>query len=185
MTNHASVEEILFAFRALSNADRLALRKSASLQLYGTPFTEPADLIHEALVRCLDEGRHWPKTVPFPVFFANAMKSIAWAARRRHAARLVVPGISLEALMDEDAMSELGLLAPSAEDVCVARENARLAKVQANRLKRDFDNDPAAKAVVAGFLSGLSSKEAIAAYAITHKEYEAGRKRVARKMSLK
>ena len=53
MTRIASIEEALEAFTNLSNRELIALRRFARSRIGGTCYTEPADLLHEALHRCL------------------------------------------------------------------------------------------------------------------------------------
>lgn len=183
MSNYATIQELFDAFSALSDADLLALRKAAYIRLGGTQYSEPADLIHEALTRCLDGRRHWPKAVPFTVFLANAMKSIADADRNLHSSRLVISAALLETPSRPDPLSDLGPRAPSAEEECIALEDLRLAREQTEELKRYFTNDPAALGVLSAWLAGLSGKEAIAAKSLTAKEYDAARKRLARRIA--
>lgn len=185
MSDYATTPELFEAFSALSDSDLLALRKAASMRLFGTQYSEPADLIHEALTRCLDGRRNWPKAVPFTVFLANAMKSIADADRNLHSSRFVISSALLETPSRPDPLGELGPKAPSAEDDCIALEDTRLAREQTEELKRFFADDPAALAVLSGWLEGLSSKEAIEAQCITPKDYDAGRKRLSRHIASK
>lgn len=183
MPSHATIDELFAAFAALSDADLLALRKAASMRLPGTQFSEPMDLIHEALTRCLDGRRHWPKSVPFPVFLANAMKSIASADRNAHSVKMVIQASSLESDAWEDPLGSLGLTAPSAEEDCIALENDRLAEANARNLLLAFESDKAAGSVIAGWLDGLSAKEVMAKSSISPKEYDAARKRVERRIA--
>lgn len=182
MSDYATIQELFDAFSSLSDSDLLALRKAASLRLFNTQYTEPADLIHEALTRCLDGRRNWPKAVPFTVFLANAMKSIADADRNLHSSRLVISSALLETPSRPDPLSDLGPRAPSAEEDCIALENLRLARGQLEQLKRAFCDDPAALSVLHGWMAGMSSKETIAARSLSAKEYDAARKRVARQI---
>src|SRR5471030_443936 len=75
MQDHASIHEILLAFEQLTPAEKRALRDFARPRLDNTVYTEPDDLIHEALSRCLNGLRHWPKSVSFTLFFSNVIKS--------------------------------------------------------------------------------------------------------------
>ena len=82
----ATHEEVALAIERLSDADLLRLKKAASILLGGTEYSNPMDLLNEALTRSLQgglgvDGRHWPKGVPFKVFVKNAMKSIADTSR--------------------------------------------------------------------------------------------------------
>lgn len=183
MSTYATAQELFAAFVSLSDSDLLALRKAASLRLGGTQYTEPADLIHEALTRCLDGRRHWPKEIPFTLFLSNAMKSISHADRSRYETRFVIGASSLETASRPDPLSDLGPSAQSAEDDCIALEDLRMARRHTEALRQVFKNDPAALAVMSGWLAGLSCKEATEAHCITPREYEAARKRLARQIA--
>jgi len=181
MAAHASIAQTLNAFEALTDADLLALRKAAAIRLRGTQYTEPTDLLYEALTRCLDGRRRWPMKVPFPLFLANAMKSIAHSDRESHDARRVDRESDLATLARPDPLAELAPSAPSAEDNAIAAEEFRIARARAEELQSAFKDDPAARAVVSGWLSELSSSELMAKHSLSPKEYDAARKRVARK----
>lgn len=183
MSTYATVQELFAAFSSLSNSDLIALRKAASYRLSGTQYSEPADLIHEALARCVDGRRHWPKEVPFTVFLANVMKSIVSADRNLFSTRYVTLASTLETPVCMDPLGDLSPAAPSAEDDYIAMEDHRLAQAQIENLKMAFSNDPTALAVLSSWLQGLSGKEIISTYSLSEKDYDAARKRVARKVA--
>ena len=176
MAKHATIAQSLDAFESLTDSDMLALRKAASLLLQGTQFSEPADLIYEALTRCLDGRRHWPLTVPFTSFVRNAMRSISSAERDHYRARYGLGDSGVEA-----ELTEMGALAPSAEEDALASERARFGRARAEELQGSFKGDPMARAVVEGWLRDLSAAELMEKHSLSPKEYDAARKRVARK----
>lgn len=185
MPDYATIEELFEAFEKLSDADLLALRKAASCRLSGTQFTEPADLIHEALARCLDGRRRWPKDVPFPVFLSNAMKSISTADRNMHGVKRVIQASDLETERRPDPLGHFGARSPSAEDVCISLEDNRLAETLALELEKALKGDAAGLAIMTGWLSGMTAKELMEEQSLTPKEYDAARKRVGRKIAIK
>ena len=185
MTRIASIEEALEAFTNLSNRELIALRRFARSRIGGTCYTEPADLLHEALHRCLQGERRWPLTVRFIAFLANAMKSIASADRVSSGARL---NVSLDAGESDlhDCHSSHGAarhstLGPSPEESTIAAERARFARARAEELEGAFKTDPIARAVVAGWLAELDPNEVMSAHQISAKDYKAARERVSRK----
>ena len=184
MAAFESIEDALSAFATLTDKDLVALRKSAGARLGGTGYTEPADLIYEALTRCLDGRRRWPVGVPFPVFLANAMRSIASSERQARGARLAIHESDFPSGSSEDALDWLGGHAPSAEDEAIAAEGARSARARAEELRAALRADPMARAVVDGWLSDLEPNEVMRERELTAQQYKAARQRVSRKAAL-
>ena len=176
MAKHASVEEALGAFEALTDSDLLALRKAAWTLIQGTQYSEPADILYEALTRCLDGRRRWPLDAPFTSFLLNAMRSISSGDREVYRARYGIDESKLE-----EELIALGAVAPSAEEDAIAAERARFATARAEELRRSFKGDPAARAVMDGWLRDLTADEMMAKHSLSFKQFEAARKRVARK----
>lgn len=185
MSNIATIEDLFAAFTALTDSDLLALRKSASLRLEGTQFTEPADLLHEALTRCLDGRRHWPLDVPFPIFLFHAMKSISSADRRLHSSKFVIQASQLETELWRDPLGSLGEMAPSAEADCIRLEDIRLGESLIAALRAEFHSDADVNAIMSGWPDELGSREIIESSGMTFKEYDAARKRIERSASIK
>lgn len=185
MSKIATTEDLFEAFAALTDSDLLALRKAASLRLNGTQFTEPADLLHEALTRCLDGRRHWPMDVLFPIFLFHAMKSISSADRRLHSSKLVIQASQLETECWRDPLGSLGEMAPSAEADCIRLEEIRLGEQLVADLRTEFHDDDDVNAIMSGWPEELGSKEVIEASGMTFKEYDAARKRIERSASIK
>ena len=184
MRKYASIENTLAAFETLSDSDLLALRKYASMRLGGTQYTEPADLLYEALTRCLDGRRQWPLDLPFTLFLNQTMRSIADADRDSCDARLVSRVSGREGASCADPFLGMGHNAPSAEDDAIAAESARFASARAEELRGEFKGDPAARAVLDGWLAELPAKELMAKHSLSTKEYDAARKRVSRRAAL-
>lgn len=183
MTAIASIPELLSAFAALTNADLLALRKAASMLLDGTQYTEPSDLIHEALIRCLNGTRTWPTHVPFTVFLANAMRSIAGADRRSKAAQTTRPESHYVTENFFEPLNYFAPRSPSAEEAYLSMLERERAEQEIDRLREAFNADPVASVVLTGWLSGLSTQEIVADNLLPFKEYDAARKRLRRKVA--
>jgi DNA-directed RNA polymerase specialized sigma24 family protein len=82
----ATADDIRAAIEALTVEDLSRLRHVVSAYLYGSEYTDPLELVNEALVRALrgagdDEGRHWPLDISFVQFLVGAAKSIASDSR--------------------------------------------------------------------------------------------------------
>lgn len=175
MAQHASIAQALSEFEALTDSDLLALRKMASTLINGTQYSEPTDMIYEALTRCLDGRRNWPIGVPFTSFLLNSMRSISSAERSCYRARF-----GLDESRVEEELIEIGAVAPSAEEDALAAERARFARARAEELRGSFKGDPVARAVMDGWLRDLTAAELMAEHALSFNQYEAARKRVAR-----
>ena len=175
MAKHASISQTLSAFEALTDGELLGLRRAATTLMQGTQFSEPTDLIYEALTRCLDGRRNWPLSAPFASFMLNAMRSIASGERQFYRARYGLDESTLE-----EELFEMGAVAPSAEQDALAAESARFARARAEELRGSFDGDPIARAVMDGWLRELTAAELMAKHKLSPKEYDAARKRVER-----
>ena len=180
MSKVASIEEALEAFTNLSNRELLALRRFARSRIGGTCYTEPADLLHETLHRCLQGERRWPRAVPFTAFLANAMKSIANADRISSGSRLNVSDSDAPGASDQGAAC-FPSMGPSPEESAIAAERERFARARAEELEGAFKTDPIARAVVEGWLAELDPNEVMSTHQISAKDYKAARERVSRK----
>lgn len=178
MRCYATRDQLLSAFASLTNSDLLALRKAATRMLHGTQFSEPADLMHEGLTRCLDGRRQWPTEVSFPLFLSNAMRSIASADRAHRRPWVAVPDQEdLGELSRQEVGEAKGL---SAEDERVEMERIAALLAGAEAIRQAFGDDPHATSVIGGWMSEQSASEVMAAEGMTHRDYDSARKRVQR-----
>src|SRR5207247_5141568 len=70
------------AIEALTEEELLRIKSAAKYALFGTEYTDPLELLGEAVARTLEgadggAGRHWPKTVHFVAFLIMTIHSIA------------------------------------------------------------------------------------------------------------
>jgi DNA-directed RNA polymerase specialized sigma24 family protein len=82
----ATAEQIRAAIENLTVEDLGRLRRAVSGFLYGSEFTDPLELVNEAIARALrgagsDEGRHWSLHISFVQFLIGAARSITNASR--------------------------------------------------------------------------------------------------------
>ena len=82
---HLTPAEVESALKCLGRAEVLRLTKVAARLSDGTSQTGD-DLFQEAVLKALDGERQCPRDVDISVFLANAMRSLAWAAREREGA---------------------------------------------------------------------------------------------------
>lgn len=179
MQNYASTAEILHAFNTVSPKEQKTLRLSAALRLFRTQYTEPDDLIHEALHRCLSGGRRWPKEVEFVVFLGNVMKSIVSTERRSIAAK---NSVWIENCHEGDPFAEMGLVHPSAEDQYIELEKLREIEKRWYRLQDALLDDEQAQAVFQCQLDGLRASAIREQHGLPPNVYEIARRRLQRKI---
>ena len=79
---YATAEEIGEAVENLTEAELGRIHRAAQYALFGTEYTDPLELLGEAVLRTLQsvgvkEGRHWPKDVHFVAYIIRTMQSIA------------------------------------------------------------------------------------------------------------
>lgn len=79
---YATAEEICEAVERLTEAELGRIQRAAHYALFGTEYTNPLELLGEAVQRTLEgvgvkEGRHWPKNVDFVAYINMTMQSIA------------------------------------------------------------------------------------------------------------
>lgn len=174
---HATTAEILQAYKDLTRQDVIALHKYAQRHLSGI-FTEPLDLVHEALHRSLDGRRNWPPGVPFAVYMLQTMKSIVNHERERVANR---PGrmVSIEVGPGATALASSW---PSVEEQVIAFNETQLAQKAAERARQSLAGDPVALKVLEGMLAGMSPRETCDAFGFAPKDYDAARHRVMRRL---
>lgn len=78
----ATAEEVCEAIESLSEAELGRIHRAAQYALFGTEYTDPLELLGEAVQRTLEGvgvkgGRHWPRDVHFVAYIIRTMQSIA------------------------------------------------------------------------------------------------------------
>lgn len=174
---NATAEEALERFAAMGESERKYLLGYASSLIWKTTFSEPMDLLHEALDLTLAGRRKWALRVAFPVHMASSMRSIAWARRARDEATLALD-------IDVDAAFESGIggvCCASAEEVAIAREESLLwTRVIEAALNMLGATDELAHGVLLGLVDGGKARQLRVALKIDAALLDAARKRVLR-----
>lgn len=175
---HATTAEILKAYVELTPAELLLLRRIGAKLVGGTSFSEPMDLLHEAMDRSLDGRRNWPGNVPFAVFLGNAMRSIAHGerglAQNKPGAR--VDFDDYEAAVDETRGAD------GPEEQLIVFEEIRMRRKSADDARIALDGDEPAQKVLSGMLAGMSPREMCASFHMDSKAFDAARHRVMRRL---
>lgn len=182
--NYATPQQVLDAFENLTDAQVLALRAVAAKHIKRTRYSEPADLIHEVLDKCLKGTRHWPMTIPFLIYMTQAVKSTGLVDQRRAETNRVVyldtTGIS-DALDHELMTTQNGFMGP--EDTFEAKQMSAIGKLKIQALKDAFGDDYIAKTLITGWANNVQTKDVLRINSITQKEFDAARKRITRHLS--
>lgn len=180
--HYASPQEVLAAFESLPDEDLLAIRAVAERHIRGTRYSEPADLIHEVLDKCLQGTRHWPVNVPLGAFINEAMKSIAMTERtsrdNTHVVHLDTGGFDA---LDHDLMrAHIDFMNP--QELYEEKQMAELGKAKITALKKAFSDDPIAKILIVAWANNVQTKDVLSLNNISKKDYDAARKRIARRL---
>ncbi len=196
---HASVEELSRALLMLTAAEQLRLFARARLLLWGTEYTDPQELLNEAVKRALiaasgskqdgERGRPWPiDRVPLPAFLSGCMDSIADSSReslgQTHTDRLVA--IAGEA-RDVDTMiyraggwnTDVVEQAIEVEDAADRQQRARAA---AQSIEAHFKDDQEVLAVIEGEKADMPVAEVLALFDLDQKTYDTARRRLRRQV---
>lgn len=179
MTDHATSQEIIDAYAALIDAEKRVIYAVARKHIGGPRFSEPFDLIHEALFLAVEGRRHWPRGLDFAVFLAMTIRSVAYADRTS-SENAKAANFPVEDILDWSPAG--GAVAhPSAEDCAQrAQDNRimwrRVASARARLSLRD--------GVAASVLDGLATDQPVAQLrrelSLCAAEFDAARKRVLR-----
>lgn len=175
----ATTAQIIDAFQNLTPAESLALSRYAAWRMRGTTFSEPLDLVHEALARALDGRRNWSTKDTFAKFMLLAMKSIVNATRQREENNPATH-FSLEAMLEEDP-DQLGSTR-SPEEALASGERFNACRSIAQAAYDDLDGDGPAQRVLEGLLLGMTAGEMRSAFDLNDKAFDAARHRAMRKL---
>lgn len=178
MTQHATPQDIMDAFANLCDRERRVIHAIARKHLGGTRFSEPLDLIHEALFLAVEGRRNWPLEIDFAIFLSMTIRSVAYADRtvseNAMAARTPVEEI-LEWSIAPHASH------PSAETCAEQAQDCRMAWSRvASARGRLAERDPIAARVLDGFVAEAPAAELRRELGICAAELDAARKRVLR-----
>ena len=196
---YASVEEFSSALMMLTSAEQLRLFARARLLVWGTEYTDPQELLNEAVKRALiaasgakqdgERGRPWPiDRVPLPAFLSGCMDSIADSSReslgQTHTDRL--EAIAGEA-RDVDTMiyraggwnTDVVEQAIELEDAADRQQRARAA---AQFIEAYFKDDQEVLAVIEGEKADMSVAEVLALFDLDQKTYDTARRRLRRQV---
>lgn len=196
---HASVEELSHSLMVLTSAERLRLFARARLLVWGTEYTDPQELLNEAVKRALiaasgakqdgERGRPWPiDRVPLPAFLSGCMDSIADSSRESLGQTQTdrLEAIAGEAGDVDTAIYRAGgwntdvvEQAIEVEDVADRQQRAR---ADAQFIEAYFKDDQEVLAVIEGEKADMSVAEVLALFDLDQKTYDTARRRLRRQV---
>lgn len=196
---HATPEEVAAAVAKLRPEELLRLKKRAELQIWGTEYTDPMELLNEAVKRAMvatdpnkredERGRPWPMDrVELPAFLSMSIDGIADGARELHH-QTATDRLEALATEERDAGAVMHAAGHSHSDVLEqameleeiqARQAA--AKADAEEIERHFAADEAVLAVIEGEKEGMSAREVQEMFGLDSKTYDTARRRLRRQV---
>lgn len=187
----ATIEDVGQAVEDLNESDLYRLRRFATYCMVGTDYSDPMDLIQEALVRTVaatagEKGRNWPLDVPFVVYLKNTIRSLANGSRESasqqktaHLEDMVHEGETIEDVLGYhkhrhgDALTQAVALEESVE-------RHGQAKACADRIEAYFLDDPQVGWIIEGAKEGWSAKEIMDVAGMNPTQYSTARRRFRR-----
>ncbi len=188
---YAKAEEICAAIEALTEEELLRIKSAAKYALFGTEYTDPLELLDEAVVRALEgadggTGRHWPKTVHFVAFLIMTIHSIADASSSSVVQKRTD---HLELMAGESgdpnwALAHEGYFNCDAEEQAIEIEENQSrrdrAKVDADLIEAHFAGDDEIQYLIMGDKDDMKAQEIREISGMSQKSYDTARRRFRR-----
>jgi DNA-directed RNA polymerase specialized sigma24 family protein len=171
-----SRDEIESAILAFTPADWARLTKAAHYFALGRPI-EAEDLLQEAFLRALDDGRHCPVDVDVVWFLKQAMRSIAHGELEKVAGHPAVASADSEKY--QAAVLNYPDPWPSPENEVVDGQNDAAFRLAILAL---FEDDPVARDAVEGIMEGLKGAELREMLCLDETAYATKRKLIRRRV---
>jgi DNA-directed RNA polymerase specialized sigma24 family protein len=152
-----SQAELIGIIQALSQADKIALTKIATLYARRTPFDHD-DLLQEAICRVLSGKRVWTRGTPVRSFLVGVMRSIAWEWKSE----------AQEVLVE----------APDPR----CGESPIMASIDSAKIVAMFADDMVAQKIVLGMMEGMRGEELQQSSGLGKVEYESKRRKIRRRI---
>jgi DNA-directed RNA polymerase specialized sigma24 family protein len=187
MVNPASIAEVENAIRALTDADSGRLKNFAKkrLQAIGRAAAgnDQEDILHEAIMRTLDDRRHWNKhAVSFVEHLMGVIRSVcSGLAEKMETQKHEEP--LLESELEED--SEDPAVNPYHIAASTKLGPARIAEAKDTLVvvKETFRDDPVVLEIISGLEEGLNGPEIKEILGISQNDLEAAMRKLRRSKS--
>jgi hypothetical protein len=187
----ATLDEVHEAIESLSDADHATLYVRAEKMTYGTRYSDPFDLVHDALLASMEgaksagaKGRQWPRDVPFLAYLTMAMKGIASNGRTSLAGRSEVLASELAGDGEEDAGDLLEFIAsansPGIDQQLMDAQDADEVIIRRDELFARFAEDGEVSLILMAMEDGDRGEAIWRNAGLDKLQYEAARKRLRR-----
>lgn len=187
----ATPEDVHQAIEALSKEDRYRLRKAAWICLPGTEYQQPAELIHEAIIRTMSasnggNGRRWPKNVPFMAYMIQTIKGLADDSKESLPQKQTdhMEAMAIEGETSEDALGSSGHFNPDTPTQAIELEDVHRrqarAEADADLIDGRFVDDDEVMFIIMGHKDGMSAAAIREVSGMSQTQYETARKRLRR-----
>lgn len=188
---YATAEEIGEAIEMLTEAELGRIHRAAQYALFGTEYTDPLELLSEAVQRTLEgvgvkEGRHWPKDVHFVAYIIRTMQSIAdgssnsiTQSRTAYLETMAGREGDAELALAQEGFHSLGVVEQALE---IEETNERQARAVADAALIDahFANDEEIQFLIMGDKDGMKPSEIRAVSGMDQTAYDTARRRFRR-----
>lgn len=189
--DYANTEEICDAVERLTKDEIGRIHRAAQYALFGTEYTDPQELLGEAVRRTLEgvgteEGRHWPKGVHFVAYLIKTMQSIADGSS---SSAVQTRTAHIETMAGDDGDAELalaqhGFTSPDVVEQALELEetNARQSHAAADiaLIEAHFANDDEIQYLIMGDKEGMTPSEIRAVSGMDQTAYDTARRRFRR-----
>lgn len=193
----ANALELATAIAKLTPQEILRLRKKAGILILGTEYTDPNELLNEAVKRAMiaasntaaedERGRPWPlERVALPAFLSKVMESIADASqesvyqtRTDRLEDMAGPDGSIDIAMHGAGHSHSNVL-----ETMLSREEEEARAAAARRdvelIEEHFKEDQVVLAILEGEKDGMSAQEVCEMFGFDRTTYDSARRRLRR-----
>ena len=188
---YATAEEIAEAVESLTEAELGRIHRAAQYALFGTEYTNPLELLGEAVQRTLEgvgvkEGRHWPKDVHFVAYIIRTMQSIADGSsdsiiqsRTAHLETMAGRDGDAELALAQEGFSYPDVVEQALKVEETAERQARAA-ADAALIEAHFANDAEIQFLIMGDKDGMKPDEIRAVSGMDRTAYDTARRRFRR-----
>jgi DNA-directed RNA polymerase specialized sigma24 family protein len=168
--------ETALALKLVTELELLRLKTLARWYARGLPpDVNWEDLLQEALTRILIGARLASEHVSTVAFVAGVMRSLRSEHVRRAAKRRTGSRSPTNSSGAEEWQTKLTEWIPGPEHALVAEQ-------ELTAIRRLFDHDPTASAIIDGLAEGLTAEEIRSAARLTETDYASARKRIRRRL---
>ena len=183
----ATKDETISAWKAMTQEDKIKLDIYAAQQVRlrqkYAPGVSGTELINEAMLRVYEGDRAWRlRKVPFLQFMIGTVRSIGGDLKRTNEGKIAAASISDGDIEQADDMPGPRLPLDHRYMSLDTPEQIAIANEQLAAIQSDFEDDEPAWYVLECTIEGFSGPETQRRLGMTPKDFNAARKRIARRI---